>query len=246
MIQMLIVPEFSLPELTKHQKSKLLHYARQVLETQEQMITPKGKNIIHYTLEEKRRHRKMDHYPKGDRIDYDTGAQYFYHCHRENFETEEHGHFHCFLRYKHIPKHIRPKPLPVWDKNIYNPMTHIVAIAMNRHGLPIRLFSVNRWISYEVWYDAQHTLSFIKQFKMTKQDNSYWQILDRWVSGMLHLFSPQIQWINNARDLRISHYKTVYLDSNVYEDPRLDLLSEIPINLTKQIRWLLEADLVEN
>lgn len=121
-------------------------------------------------------------------------------------------------------------------------MTHIVAIAMNRYGEPIRLFSINRWISNEIWYDAKHTLSFIKKFKMKKNDSSYWQILDRWVEGMLHLFAPQIQWINKVRDMTISHYKTIYADDNIYEDPRLDLLSEIPINLNQQIRWVLELD----
>ncbi|MCL9685288.1 DUF6969 family protein [Legionella maioricensis] len=242
---MLIIPEFSLPRLTKHQKTRFLRYAQQVLEAQQQMITPNGENIVHYALE-KKTPQHMDHYPKGDRIDHDTGAQYFYHCHRENFETEEHGHFHCFLRYNRISKQIRPTSLVDWDKNIDNPMTHVVAIAINRYGQPIRLFSVNRWISHEIWYDAKHTLSFIKQFKMTKKDSSYWQLLDSWVEGMLHLFAPQIQWLNDARDIIISHYKTVYPDSNVYEDPRLDLLSEIPINLNKQIQWILDFELVKN
>lgn len=242
MIKMIVIPQFSLPELTKYEKSKLLRYAQQLLEAQQQMITPEGRNIIHYTLGNNSRHQHMDHYPKGDRIDYDTGAQYFYHCHRENFETEEHGHFHCFLRYKYISKKIRPTPLPDWDKNSDNPMTHIVAIAMNRYGEPIRLFSINRWISNEIWYDAKHTLSFIKKFKMKKNDSSYWQILDRWIEGMIHLFAPQIQWINKVRDMTISHYKTIYADDNIYEDPRLDLLSEIPINLNQQIRWVLELD----
>jgi hypothetical protein len=245
-MHMLEIPEFSLPELTKHQKSRFLRYARQVLEAQQHMMTPGVNNIIQYTLEKKSRHQHMDHYPKGDRIDHDTGAQYFYHCHRENFETEEHGHFHCFLRYAHIPQHIRPTPIPDWDKHFDNPMTHIVAIAMNRYGQPIRLFSVNRWISHELWYDAKHTSSFIKHFKMTKNDSAYWQILDRWVEGMLHLFAPQIQWVNNTRDRIISHYKKNHPDSNAYEDHQLDVLSEIPINLTKQIQWILEADRVES
>ena len=243
---MLIIPEFSLPELTKSQKAKFLCYAQQVLEAQHQMVATKAKNIIAYTLEKKRRHQYMDHYPKGDRIDYDTGAQYFYHCHRENYETEEHGHFHCFLRYQHIPLHVRPTALPDWHKNLDNPMTHLVAIAMNRYGQPIRLFSVNRWISYEIWYDAKHTSRFIKQFKMTKQDNAYWQVLDRWVEGMLHLFAPQIQWVNDARDRTIAHYKALYPDSNPYEAPELDLLSEISIDLMKQIQWILAENGVED
>lgn len=239
---MLIIPEFNLPKLTKPQKARLIRYAQQVLEAQQQMTTKRGKNILHYTLEKKRRHVSMNHYPKGDRIDYDTGSQYFYHCHREDYETMEHGHFHCFLRYKHISPQIKPTPLPDWDVNIDNPMTHLVAIAMNCYGQPVRLFSVNRWISYEVWYDAKHTSRFIKQFKMTKQDSPYWQILDRWVEGMLHLYAPQIQWVNNARDLAIAHYKTVYPDSNIYEEHQLEELSEISIDLNTQIQWLLQEE----
>lgn len=127
---MLDIPQFRLPALTKYQKTKFLHYAQQVLEAQHHMMKQDVTNIIQYTLEDKNRHQSMAHYPKGDRIDHDTGAQYFYHCHREHFETEEHGHFHCFLRYKAISKRIKPTPLPDWDKNLDNPMTHIVAIAI--------------------------------------------------------------------------------------------------------------------
>lgn len=243
---MLKMLEFSLPELTRYQKSSFLRYAGKVLEAQQKIINSEAKNIIQYTLEQQNRHQSMLHYPKGDRIDHDTGAQYFYHCHRENFDTEEHGHFHCFLRYKAISKRIKPTPLADWDKNIDNPMTHLVAIAMNRYGQPIRLFSVNRWISHEIWYDSQHTSSFIKQFKMTKKDNMYWQILDDWVEGMLHLFAPQIQWINKARDQAISYYKTLNPNSNVYESHQFDVLSEIPINLNKQIQWVLSSPVSRN
>lgn len=242
-MSMLILPEFTLPQLSKPEKARLLRYAQQVLEAQQQMTTKRGKNILHYTLEKKRRHVSMNHYPKGDRIDHDTGAQYFYHCHREDYDTAEHGHFHCFLRYKHIPKTIKPTPLSDWDKNMDNPMTHLVAIAMNCYGHPVRLFSVNRWISYEVWYDAKHTSRLLKQFKMTKQDSDYWQVLDRWVEGMLHLYAPQIQWVNNSRDLAIAHHQSIYPNSHSYEDHQLEELSEIPINLNTQIQWLLQEEL---
>lgn len=239
---MLTIPEFYLPSLTKGSKERYLRYAMQVLEAQQQMTTKKGKNILHYTLEKKRRHVQMNHYPKGDRIDHSTGAQYFYHCHREDLESNEHGHFHCFLRYKHIPKQIKPTALSDWDKNIDNPMTHLIAIAMNRFGQPIRLFTVNRWISYEIWYDAKHISRFIKQFKMTLSDNPYWQILDQWVEGMLHLFSPQIAWLYQARDAAIAQHKIIFPTKNAYEDEQVEEWSEISIDLNQQIQWLLTTE----
>ncbi len=232
---------FNLPTITPWKKSKLLGYAQQVLSTQQQMSTKTGKNILHYTLQKKRRHTRMNHYPKGDRIDHQTGAQYFYHCHRERTDSDEHGHFHCFLRYKHIPKSCKPTPLADWDKYIDNPMSHLIAIAMNRYGQPIRLFTVNRWVTSEIWYDAKHAAKLVNKFKMTLINDPYWQIMDQWVEGMLHLFSPQIAWLHAKRDLFIDQHKLNTAEDNVYEDKNIEELSEIAIDLNSQVQWLLGA-----
>lgn len=236
---MITYPAFTYPEISAWRKKIMLAYASQVLEAQQQMVTNKGKNILHYTLKKKRRHERMSHYPKGDRIDHETGAQYFYHCHRENFESTEHGHFHCFLRYKHIPKHIKPTPLADWDEFIDNPMTHLVAIAMNQFGQPIRLFTVNRWVTSEIWYDARHAPNLLKRFKMTLNDDPYWQVLDKWVEGMLHLFAPQIAWLQHSRDSAIQNHQQINKVDNPYTDYNLEDLSEISIDLKQQIEWII-------
>lgn len=238
---MLTEAAFSLPSLTKYQKSKMLAYAEQVLSSQQAMTSSSGKNILHHTLEKKTRHVQMDHYPKGDRIDKRTGAQYFYHCHREDLDLNEHGHFHCFLRYKHIPQYRKPKPLEDWKKYLDNPMTHLVAISMDRFGQPMRLFTVNRWVTSEIWYDAEHVPSFIKRFQMTLTDNPYWQVLDQWVEGMLKLFLPQITWLHHQRDAAMKHHKLVSPQSNTYEDRDIEVLSEIPIDLKHQIEWIIHS-----
>ncbi len=237
---MLTHSEFNLPALSKWHQKRYLGYASQVLESQQLMTTAAGKNILHYTLNKKRRHERMSHYPKGDRIDHSTGAQYFYHCHRENFESTEHGHFHCFLRYKHIPKSIKPAPLADWDRYIDNPMTHLVAIGMNQLGQPIRLFTVNRWITSEIWYGAEHVLRFLKRYKMTL-DDPYWQVLDKWIEGVLQLFAPQISWLHQERDRKIQLYQENNSVENPYLDYELEELSQISIDLKQQIEWIIGA-----
>lgn len=232
--------EFILPTLSKWHQKRYLGYASQVLESQQLMTSAEGKNILHYTLNEHNRHERMSHYPKGDRIDHSTGAQYFYHCHRENFESTEHGHFHCFLRYKHIPKSIKPAPLADWDRYINNPMTHLVAIGMNQFGQPIRLFTVNRWVTSEVWYGAEHASRFLKRYKMTL-DDPYWQILDKWVEGILQLFAPQISWLHHERDRKIQQYQEENAVENPYVDYELEELSEVSIDLKQQIEWIIGA-----
>ena len=232
---------FNLPSLTKWHKAKMLQHAETVLTTQQQMLSNTGKNILHYSLEQHDHYISMDHYPKGDRIDHSTGAQYFYHCHRENIERDEHGHFHCFMRYHQIPKRIKPKLLPDWKDNLDNPMTHLVSIAMDRFGQPIRLFSVNRWVTSEIVYEAHHTPLFIKRFKMPTSKDPYWKILDQWVEAMLHLFLPQITWLNHQRDLAMENHCKSQPDINSYEDRAIEELSEISIDLKNQIQWILNS-----
>lgn len=230
---------FLLPNLSQWKKSQMLRYAEQVLTQQQLMQTKKGKNILHYTLEKKRKHFRFKHYPLGDRIDTNTGGQYFYHCHREDKISLEHGHFHCFLRKPFIQKHIKPKKLPDWDKNLDNPIVHLVAISMDQFGQPIRLFTVNRWVTDETWYDAKHLPKLLKRFKMTKQDSNHWQILDSWVEGMLHLFAPQITWLHEVRDQTMHMHAAKDKNSNIYENKEIEELSSIDINLSQQIQWLI-------
>ncbi len=229
---------FKRPKLSTDAQKNLLVHAEKVLLAEQQMLSTEGHNILHYTLQKQPNHAHMLHYPRGDRIDKQTGAQYFYHCHRENYTQEEHGHFHCFMRYPNIPKHIKPTALPDWDKYIKNPMTHLVAIAMNRYGKPIRLFTVNRWVSSEIWYDAKHTESLLKQFKMTLNDDKHWRILDQWIEALLHLFAPQIVWLNQARDARIKNTKNAN-KQNILNNKAVSELSTLSINLEEHIHGIL-------
>ncbi len=143
----------------------------------------RGKNILHYTLCKKRKHIQLKHYPEKDRIDTPLALNIFYHCHRENFAEEEHGHFIVFYGINKSLKHIKPAPLPDWDKYIKNPMTHIIAIAMNRLGQPIRLFTVIDGSLSEIWYEAKQVPRLINRFNMTLENDPYWKILDTWIEG---------------------------------------------------------------
>jgi hypothetical protein len=232
---------FELPTITSTERERLLACAEIMLQAEKQMLSSDGQHILHYTLKNNPKHTKKIHYPRGDRIDKKTGAQYFYHCHRENYAEEEHGHFHCFMRYPNIPKHIKPSALPDWDKHIDNPMTHIIAISISRYGKPIRLFTVNRWVSSEIWYDAEHTPQLLSQFKMTLTDDPYWYVLDQWIEALIQVFSPQITWLQHARDAYVKQKQTTEKSEHaVYHNRAISELSEIPINIEKQVQWLLD------
>ena len=232
---------FVLPTLSRWHKTRLLNHAATVLEAQQQMSAGRHKNMVHYTLQKQRRHQSYQHYPKGDRIDFSTGSQYFYHCHREDMDTEEHGHFHCFIRHEKIPGRIPYLYPPDVKTHTHPPMSHVVAIGMNRYGQPIRLFAVNQWVSSEVWYGAEHAEWFTRRFRMTLADNPHWQVLDAWVSGMIHLFAPQIHWLHRERCRVVEAARAGGSLQTVFEDESLEELAAIPIDLNQQIQWILSS-----
>jgi hypothetical protein len=233
---------FVLPVLTPRLKSSLLKRAEQVLINQQQMITDNGENILHYTLNKSKKHTKYKHYPSGDRIDLKTGGQYFYHCHRENEEVEEHGHFHCYLRKKFIPQYIKPANIPQTYKKEEHAMTHLIAVAMNRIGEPIRLFTPNQWVTSEVWYHSRHAARLTRRFKISMNDDPYWQALDQWIEGILHLFLPQIIWLHKERDRIIKTYTNSDSVGNIYANKNIEEVSEVSINLQEQIEWILAGN----
>lgn len=82
------------------------------------------------------------HYPIGDLVAPGSGTQCFYHCHRGD---GEHRHLHVFRR-------SRPQ----------RPLTHLIAISLDGRGLPIGLFSVNRWVCQDRWLSAADTLRLLE------------------------------------------------------------------------------------
>jgi hypothetical protein len=62
----------------------------------------------------------------------------------------EHGHFHLFAQLgkddRQIPRY-----------------THLLGIAVDARGLPLRLFTTNRWVTDETWLPAPSVLGMVRQ-----------------------------------------------------------------------------------
>lgn len=234
--------EFCLPKLTPILQERLGHYAEQLLNCQQQIQTEFGQSILQYMLKDDETHYKNKHYPPGDRIDFKNGGQYFYHCHRENISTDEHGHFHCYLRRKSIPKEIPPIYLPKKPIQESQQMTHIIAISLNRLGQPIRLFTVNHWVTREVAYSAKHAKELTKRFKLDIKNSRKWEIIDKWLEGLVQIFIPQIVWLQNRRDQQISILQQENSSKkSIFEDTKLGEISSMEINLVKQVQWIISG-----
>lgn len=192
-------------------------------------------NVAWEILRQSEQFMQWNHYPKGDVFDPISHSQYFYHAHpaaNDGSPREEHGHFHLFLRKAGIPEHCQPLTMDTKDApegSLYQDLSHLVAIAMDKRGYPIKLFTTNRWVTGETWYPAPAVTQMLDRFVI---DHAYpsWPV-NIWLSSMVKLFKAQIIELLLQRDLAIAEWQTQYPDNNVYEDRRLEILSSVEVFL---------------
>lgn len=174
-----------------------------------------------------------EHFPKGDVYDSQSHSQYYYHAHRP--ESGEHGHFHTFLRAAGMRKSVKPFP---YKGEAERPtgkeaLSHIVAISMNRPGMPIGLFTTNRWVTGETYYGASDVIAMLSQFEI---EQSYPCLAtNRFLTGVMQLFAPQIVALLNMRDETIKNWSEQYPDRDVFEDRELEITSILDIDIDRQI-----------
>ena len=191
------------------------------------------------------------HYPEGDVFDPATHAQYFCHLHAPGERgADEHGHFHTFLRAGGIPPDVRPlvmpelaiagspaapAPLPSAPQAHEDDdhWCHLVAIAMNDAGRPIRLFTTNRWVTGETWYQAGDVAAMLDRFAVGETTSP--RALDRWITAMLGLYRPQIAALVEARDATVMGWRRRRRGKvHVFEDRRLEVTSALEIDVAAQ------------
>ncbi len=192
-----------------------------------------GANVVGQCLAHQGTFYELEHYPRGDVFDEETGSQYYYHAHRP--ESGEHGHFHCFLRAEGMPVGVQPVPYtgkadrPEGEDAV----CHLVAISMNAQGYPTHLFTTNRWVTDETFYPAADTLAMVDRFRV---DHVFPCLaVNNWITAMLRLFWPQIRELLKARDAIIREWMLAHPDRDVFEDRELDLTSIIEIDVDEQI-----------
>ncbi|HLI22947.1 MAG TPA: hypothetical protein VKV32_17625 [Stellaceae bacterium] len=210
------------------------------------------------------------HYPEGDVYDPETHAQYFYHAHpareraaRDGARVEgggEHGHFHVFLRARGMPPGVSPLVMPEFavannpaaPKALVpsapqtaageeaDPWSHLVAIAMDAGGAPLRFFTTNRWVTGETWYPAGDVARMLDRFALG--DVAPAPLLNRWVTAMLGLYKPQLGTLLAARDAAVMEWRRRRRAKvHVLEDRRLEVTSTLEIDIEAQLAGIAAA-----
>lgn len=161
------------------------------------------------------------HHPDGDVRDRRSGYRWYYHCHAEQRPVSEHGHFHLFSEH-----HGGGRDTPT--------LTHLAAIGVDARGLPIRAFTVNRWVTDEVWRDARQVLRLLRRFRL--DDSGPLADVSRWLMALTALFTPQLASVIVQRDAFMQLRARSGNRPNLRDDRRLEVLSQCRLSLPQQIQ----------
>src|SRR5712671_2540261 len=188
------------------------------------------------------------HYPDGEVFDATSHAQYFFHAHApDSRPPTERGHFHTFLRAEGMPRGVVPLLLPeLAVADVASPppqaaplkrgerdeVSHLIAIAIDVRGEPVRLFTTNRWVTGETWYRAEDVIRMLDGFQVNGEGSG--GLLNRWLTAMVQLFQPEIGVLLRHRDRAVTDWRWRWR-SNVFEDPRLEITSSFAIDLDARL-----------
>lgn len=229
--------KIDLTALPRERLERMLEAGVDILECYRVLGKAKS-NVVAEVLRGQGTFYEWTHYPKGDIYDQDTHSQYFYHAHPTELRAGEHGHFHSFLRVKGFPSGIEPVPYegeaewPSGDKAL----SHLIGISMNPQGFPIRIFTANRWVTGEAWYRAEDVRRMVEGFLIDHAHPSW--PANRWISGMLRLFKPEIDALIEERDAAITSWEDLSPDKDVFEDRGLEITSFEDISVEDRVREL--------
>jgi Domain of unknown function (DUF6969) len=195
-----------------------------------------GTNPVTEILQGARVVEEWEHFPRGDVFDLSTSSQYYYHAHAAHERAlNEHGHFHTFVRPKQLYPEIDPAAI-AGNTNTNDQaawITHLIGLSTDASGRPIRLFTTNRWVTDEVWYDSDDIIRMIDRFDITIDVPS--REINRWLTCMVRMFRLQIADLIRERDARLADYRAAHPQRDVFEDRELQVISEIPVDLLAQL-----------
>jgi hypothetical protein len=215
-------------------------------------LLARGRTILSELIEGAVAIPEWRRYPEGEVYDPTTHAQYFYHRHpaparARRTEPVEHGHFHLFLRAEGMPAGIAPLVVPElavanaptpqsapMKRGARDEVAHLIAVAIDARGEPIRLFTTNRWVTGETWYGAEDMIRMLDRFDLQADIPS--ALLNRWLAALVRLFRPEIAVLLRNRDKAVQEWQWRWgRRGHAFDDIRLEVSSSFDIDLEARL-----------
>lgn len=159
------------------------------------------------------------HYPPGDVYDFASHSQFYFHSHRDH----EHGHAHLFLRPAGMPLGCAPK---VAVGGADSPC-HLIAVGLGHNGFAGELFTTNRWVTGESWYEARQVGRMLPYFHIEGASDG--ARVGRWLTALLSLYRPLVMALVERRDEAVAAWAAEH-GGDPLNDDRLEVTSHAAID----------------
>ena len=184
----------------------------------------RGQTLAQAALAGAKRFVELRHYPAHDVVDSRHATRAYYHAHDGATrwgpdEPPEHGHFHLF-----------------WDGPQPGTHVHLVALALDTRGQPLRWFTTNRWVTAGRWEPAAVLIERLPAFAL--QARGRWAPLARWLTAMVRLFADDLAALLQARDAALAPRTRRRPLEAVLDDRRIDILSHCSASLPARLQRL--------
>ncbi len=175
----------------------------------------RGLTIPQVLMGQDRIFREWQHYPSHDLVDVATGYEVYYHAHKvDELSGNEHGHFHLFKR----------------SPTLTEQFMHLIAIALDQKGLPVRLFTTNQWVTGETMGSAESLRDALRNFRV-ETGNSL-DTLASWIQSLITLYQDEIEELIEERDRRLNQLASQAKSmASVLNDQSIHVLSQRQIHL---------------
>lgn len=179
-----------------------------------------GSSLAQAALAGARGFEVLRHYPAQDVVDASAGTRFYYHAHR--LDSPEHGHFHLFV-----------------DADADGGTMHLVALSLDRCGLPLRWFTTNRWVTGGCWLPATRLIPHLRHWRV--RTGGRLAPVARWLTAMVTLYHDELSQLLQVRDARLAarwQGRHGAAREAVFEDRSLDVVGECPALLAPKIAQL--------
>ena len=107
---------------------------------------------------------------------------------------------------------------------------HLIAIALDSKGLPVRLFTTNQWVTGETMGSAESLRDALAHFKI-ESGNSL-DTLASWIQSLIILYRDEIEQLIEERDRRLNQLASQTKSmASVLNDQSIHVLSQRQIHL---------------
>ncbi len=178
-----------------------------------------------------------EHYPEFDARSKKCKARWYYHVHKPGSrDPDEHGHFHLFLDKTQIKKSSRSIAKPDYSKNKKKArVSHLIALSIDKNGIPREWFTTNRWVTDEWMYPAKVMADHIQLYDV--DDTAEDKLVNKLITAMVRLYSDEIEELLHERDAKLKEIGANRKHPELYNKGH-EVLSSCTIDLDAKIESL--------